>query len=197
MTPELIAFLRGRISIDGLTERIELPQSLRQQIDMLWHSSVADIKRGIVQEHGGLLVLDPQDRLQLVNIVSGDAFRLQLCFERHEDYVGTFHTHPNLYGMAIAFSAADFADAVNAGEMLSLLQSGPEIYALFRSENTPAYVDGVELARYTLMSRNFYVDSGFSIEDAIYQTNVELCIELRLAFYSGFSGRALERIVRP
>jgi hypothetical protein len=99
--------------------------------------------------------------------------------------------------MVLAFSAADFTDAVNAGEMLSLLQSGPEIYALFRSESTPTYVDGTELARYALMSHNFYVDSGLSIGDAIYQTNVELCIELRLAFYSGFSGRVLERIIRP
>jgi len=197
MTSELIAFLRGHIPVDSLPERIELPPSLWQQMDELWQCSIANIKQGVVQEYGGLLVLDLQDRLQLVNVVSGDAFRLQLRFERHEDYVGTFHTHPNLHGMIVAFSAADFADTVNAGEMLSLLQSGPEIYALFRSENTPTYVDGAELARYARMARDFYVSSGFSIEDAIYQANIELCVELRLALYGGFSGEVLERIVRP
>jgi len=78
MTPQLLAFLQERASLAELPDTLELPAALWQHMNQLWQRSVSEIEEGIVQEWGGLLVLDEQVGLKLVNIVSGEALQLRL-----------------------------------------------------------------------------------------------------------------------
>lgn len=198
MTPELIAFLRGRIPADNLPEQIELPQSLWQQMAELWQRSVAEIKRGRVLEWGGVLVLDEEERLRLVNVVAGTGEQVKLVLPSRMTFVGTFHTHPYADGTTgIAFSGADIADAINSGERLSLLQSGHDVFALLRTLLTPWRVSRTLLKAQHKAAHDFYLMQRFSEQDAVHYATTDLCEAYGLAFYSGLAFERLIEVYRP
>lgn len=142
----LIRFLRGELSWRDLPEELVLPDSLWQQMNELWQRSVARIAEGQVREWGGVLVLDDEGHLHLVDIVQGSEDRVQLTAVSRKLFVGSFHTHPYADGTTgIAFSGADIADIINSRELISLVQSGRDVYMIIRTDETPDHVDRASL----------------------------------------------------
>jgi hypothetical protein len=194
----LIEFLRGRLSWRDLPEEITLPDNLWHQMDELWQRSIAHIAEGRVNEWGGVLVLDEQDDLKLANIVEGTGERVQLSIAWGETFVGSFHTHPYADGTTgIAFSGADIADAINNEELVSIVQSGQEVYAVVRTDEAPSHVDRELLKNRheTLYWR--YLGQGMSDEKAVYYTNLDICQDCGLAMYVGRVFESLWEAYRP
>ncbi len=175
-----------------------MPQSLWQQMDTLWQRSVAEIKRGRVIEWGGVLVLDGEGQLRLVNVVAGTEEQVRLVVPSGMTFVGTFHTHPYADGTTgIAFSGADIADAINSGERISLLQSGRDTFALLRTHLTPWRVFRTLLKAQYEAAHDFYLMQRFSEQDAVHYAVTDLCEAYGLAFYSGLAFERLIEVYRP
>lgn len=201
MTPRadpLIEFLRGRLSWRDLPEEITLPDSLWQQMDELWQRSIAHIAEGRVSEWGGVLVLDEQDKLKLIGVVEGTGERVQLAFDLDVTFVGSFHTHPYTDGTTgIAFSARDITDTINSGELISIVQSGQEVFALVRTGETIPYVDeGLLKARFEMLYWQ-HLGQRASDQQAVYYANLDICSECGLAMYVGRVFEPLWEAYRP
>lgn len=197
-TDPLIEFLRGRLSWRDLPEEIALPDSLWQQMDELWQRSTANLAEGRVSEWGGVLVLDEHGDLKLVNVVEGTGEWVQLRIGLDETFVGSFHTHPYADGTTgIAFSGADIADAINHGELISIVQSGQDVYAIVRTEETPFRVDreSLKIGLGTLHWR--YLGQGMSDQQAVYYANLDVCGDCSLAMYAGRPFEPLWEAYRP
>ncbi|MFQ5857247.1 MAG: hypothetical protein ACE5LU_16695 [Anaerolineae bacterium] len=197
-TKSLIEFLRGRLSWRDLPEEISLPANLWRQMDELWQRSIAHIADGQVSEWGGTLILDREDHLKLINIVQGTMGYVALNHSTEDTFVGTFHTHSALNGMTgIAFSGVDIADAINSGEMLSLIQSGRNVYALLRTDRTPLHVDRRLCVTDFEEQALGYLGQGMSLSRAIRYTNIDLCQQFDLCFYEGIVFDDLVEEYRP
>lgn len=197
MTPQLLQFLHGRISLDKLPDRLELPSELWHQMNQLWQQSISEAKRGVVREWGGLLILDEQVGLRLVNVVSGDAFQLRLQFAGHEDFVGSFHTHPRLDGLVTSFSPVDLVSFVNLGEQISILHSGKRVHMALRSPETPVHLNEADIIAYYRQLWSVHFQNLLSYEDAFRYTVVDLCRELSIALYEGVASGALDEVYKP
>jgi len=197
-TNELITFLRGRLDIADLPQKLELDTSLWRAMDELWQRSVQHIAQGRVSEWGGVLVLDEKDNLKLVNVVKGTEKYLPLRRPTQHTFVGSFHTHPYSDGTTgIAFSGGDIADTINSGELISIVQSGKEVFVLFRTEATAPFADRYRLKfQYKALHDN-YLAQGRSEQDAVHYTNMDLCEMYSLAFYSGQVFHPLEEVYKP
>jgi len=199
-TDPLIEFLRGRLSWRNLPEEIDLPHSLWQQMDELWQRSIAYVAEGQVSEWGGVLVLDEQDHLRIIGETKGTAGQVTLdpTVSEGETFVGTFHTHPYASGLTgIAFSGADFASTINHGQMLSVVQSGDDVFALMRTDQTPRAVDNRQLAGEFNEAYREYYRSGLSAQDAALLANLVFCTRYGLVFYSGKNGQSLKEVYKP
>lgn len=197
-TNPLIEFLRGRLLWHDLPEEIVLPDSLWHQMDELWQRSIAHIAEGRVSEWGGALVLDEQTNLKLANVVEGTGERVQLRIALDETFVGSFHTHPYADGTTgIAFSGPDIADAINSGELISIVQSGQDIYVIVRTDETPSHVDRESLKNRHETLYWQYLGQGMSDERAVYYTNLDICGDYGLAMYVGRVFEPLWEAYRP
>lgn len=196
----LIAYLRGEISTDELPSQLHLPEELWQQMDELWQRSIADIDRGVVREWGGVLVLDPQGQLRLTNVVAGTSGQVGIAFTPvHGTIVGSFHTHPYADGTTgVGFSGQDIADTINGGELLSLLQSGLEVFALLRTEHTPMRVDAAHVKeQHNRLLHHYVIQEGMGVMRAVRYTNAMLCEHYGLAYYYGVTYDVLEEVYKP
>jgi len=116
------------VPLGALPDTLSFDDTLWQVMDDLWQRSVARIGEGIVVEWGGLLEIRGE-HLYLVRHVSGTSTGLRLVAPPASPFVGSFHTHPDPLGhTGIGFSGADFADAINQGEHISLVQSGQDVF---------------------------------------------------------------------
>lgn len=195
---ELIAFLRGEIDSTALPTEIELDKSLWQAMDSLWQRSVQRIAQGEVSEWGGTLILDAEDRLKLVNVRQGTRGYVAIESDTPDQPVGSFHTHPYPDGTTgIGFSGADIADTINSGELLSIVQSGHEVFALLRTELTPTWVNRSRLQREHDDLHYDYLGRVLSVQEAVHYTNVDMCEVYSLAFYVGVTFHKLEEVHRP
>jgi len=195
---ELIAFLRGEIDSTALPAEIELDKSLWQAMDGLWQRSVQRITQGKVTEWGGTLMLDTEDRLRLVKVRQGTRGYVTIESDTPDQFVGSFHTHPYPDGTTgIGFSGADIADTISSGELLSIVQSGQEVFALLRTELTPTWVNRSRLQREHDDLHYDYLGRVLSVQRAVHYTNVDLCEAYGLAFYVGVTFHKLEEVYRP
>lgn len=143
-TQALIGYLQGRVPLNELPDVLHLDDRLWQAMDDLWRQSIVDIDRGIVVEWGALLEIR-HGHLQLIKSRKGTAAGLRLIVPLTARFVGSFHTHPDPQGhTGIGFSGADFADMVNQGEHISLVQSGRDLFMLLRTNGTPAAASAQE-----------------------------------------------------
>jgi hypothetical protein len=116
----------------------------------------------------------------------------------NETFVGTFHTHPYASGLTgMAFSGADFADAINRGNILTLVQSGDVIFALVRTEKTPSQVDWNELRRELDKLFIGYLAEEMFPDEAAFEANLDMCARYGLAFYWGEVFGELQEVYRP
>lgn len=197
-TRELIAFLRGRLDLADLPAEIELHADLWRMMDRLWRRSVERIEQGQVSEWGGVLVLDKDDNLKLVNPRQGTAGYVPIEYEAEDEFVGSFHTHPYASGITgVGFSGADIADTINSGERLSILQSGEDVFMLLRTDTTPTWVNVQRLKREHDDLHYDYLSRMLSVQRAIHYTNVDLCEAYGLALYVGVVFHKLEEVYRP
>ena len=202
--PELVEgmsrLLRGELTSAELPERIDLG-ALNAAMNELWERSIHDIDRGQVIEWGGVLVLDAEDNLTLINQVPGTADKIGLDLSvigDDETFVGTFHTHPYESGLTgMAFSGADIANAINQGETLSLVQSGDLVFATLRTEKTPDRVDWSAVDEELDALYRGYAEEGLFFDEAAFQANLDICAKYGLAFYWGEIFDELQEVFGP
>jgi len=182
-----------------LPKQFELGRQVAQQMDTLWQESVQDIDKGVVNEYGATLVRGQDGELKLVNPVEGTSNSVvpNLDIAEDEEFVGTFHTHPHMRGIAMAFSDQDIASALESQERVSLVRSGDDTYALVRTDLTPEAVDANELREAFDQEMLSHLDNpNLSPSEAVYLTNIEMCRRYGLAFYKG-KGGSLTEVYRP
>lgn len=200
MNSQMSRLLRGELTSAELPERINLGD-LNAAMNELWEWSVRDIDEGTVTEWGGVLVLDVEGNLKLVNRVAGAADYIDLDMTRiadDETYVGTFHTHPYESGLTgMAFSGADIAHAINRGAALTLVQSGDLVFGLVRTEKTPLRVDRGRLRKELDNLYMGYLAEGMFPNEAAFEANLDVCARYGLAFYWGRVFDELREVYRP
>jgi len=196
-TPALIAYLQGLIPLDELPDTLGFSNAMWQAMENLWQRSIANLDMGLVIEWGGLLEIS-QGRLRLARPVSGTAAGLRLIVPSTSSFVSSFHTHPDSQGYTgIGFSGADFADMVNQGERISLVQSGRNLFALLRTEDTPVTVPVLKWrTRMNSLFEQAY-RARRSILAASLIANRMISQDLGLAFYYGRMFRQLVEVYRP
>jgi len=192
--------LCGELTSAELPERIDLG-GLNAAMNELWERSIRDIDQGTVTEWGGVLILDLEGNLKLVNQKEGAADHIDLdesCISDDETYVGTFHTHPYASGLSgMAFSGADIAQAINRGAALTLVQSGDVVFALVRTEKTPSQVDWGRLRKELDNLYLGYLAEGMFPDEAAFEANLDVCARYGLAFYWGEVFDELKEVYRP
>lgn len=200
MNPQRIRLLRGELTSAELPDRIDLGE-FNATMNELWERSIRDIDQGRVVEWGGVLVLDAAGNLKLINKTAGTADSIDLDVSRiseDETFVGTFHTHPYENGLTgMAFSGADFAHAINRGNILTLVQSGELIFGLIRTEKTPASVDRGELIQELDALVVDCLAEGMFPDEAAFEANLDMCARYGLAFYWGEVFGELQEVYRP
>lgn len=108
---------------------------------------------GRAKEQGGTIVANREGQLSLQNLgglgsTAGSFFpNLVAKDPAHFSVVGTFHTHPydrtdgSVNG--VSFSGADIAHLLNNLLTISVVQSGPRLFAFIRTALSPTPVDYV------------------------------------------------------
>jgi hypothetical protein len=197
ITPALITYLQGLTPITALPDVLSLDDDLWQVMNALWQRSVAHLSEGIVAEWGGLLELW-RGRLRLANLTSGTAEGLQLSIPSGSRFVGSYHTHPHSAGhTGIGFSGADFADAVNQGERISIVQSGRHIFALLPTEKTPT---GLRVGEWRSRMNTLFEQAYLERENILVASliaNKIICQELSISLYYGRIFSQLAEVYRP
>ena len=196
-TPELIAYLQEKIPLGQLPETVKLSELLWHEMDKLWQMSVVNIESGVVVEWGGLLVIQ-EGELALIELTEGTDTHIRLVVPALTDFVGSFHTHPHASGYTgIGFSGADFADMVNQGERVSVVQSGQHLFMILRTENTPATT---VVNKWRVRMNSLFEQSYKERQDILAASlvaNQTISRELGLAFYYGWAFRQLVEVYRP
>lgn len=197
-TPALITFLRGQLSLSDLPEKIELDKHLWQVMDELWQRSIQYIDQRRVSEWGGVLVLDELDNLKLINITKGTDQHISLRIPIQLTFVGSFHTHPYIDGTTgIAFSGADIADAINNREIISIVQSGRDVFVLMGANKVPSQVNRTLLKYQHTVLHHQYLSEGMSDRKAVYYANLDICEAYHLTFYTGQVFSSLWEVYQP
>ena len=158
----------------------------------------ASYPRGRSKEQGGTIVADASGTLSVEhlggmgstsgtfspNLVSSNAAKFRV--------VGVFHTHPydrteGSYN-GVSFSGADIAHLINNRYFISVVQSGPRLFAIVRTMQSPTWVDYNQLnkdqnaavLRRTTQGRTFQQASRIEAE--------AIAPKYSLAYYQGSDG---------
>lgn len=199
-TKKEVALYKGKLKSSELPEKVDLAE-VTAKMNSLWEKSVLNINVGGVREHAATLMLDSNGNLKMDNIVEGGPSSVFPDRDVGVDktLVGTFHTHPypdRTTGMA--FSGADIAYAINKGDMITLVQSGQDVFGLVRTEKTTAVVSQADLeAEFDALFDEYVIDDAMSDQEAALVTNLDLCKRYGLAFYLGKSDEKLEVVYKP
>lgn len=173
---------------------------IASEMERLWARSILHLDKGRVVEWGATIVLTEDKRLRLVGIAEGNAESVipELEMDEGEEFIGTFHTHPYEDGTTgMAFSGIDIAGAINNGEKISVVQSGRDIFALVRTEETSVKVDAQRLDQELNIAYRGYVEMGLADQEALLAANLDACEKYRLAFYWGTVPQRLLEVYKP
>ncbi|MFQ5854916.1 MAG: hypothetical protein ACE5LU_04640 [Anaerolineae bacterium] len=78
------------------------------------------------------------------------------------------------------------------------MQSGPEVFALLRTEYVPARVDPLHLQdQHDRFLQHYVLQESMDIERAVRYANAALCESYGLAHYYGVVFGELEEVYRP
>lgn len=192
-----MCFFRENLISSILPTTLYLGDNVHRQMDNLWNETASDGR-----ERAGTFVLDIDGNLQLVNIEIGSATGVNTNLDVSEDetFVGTFHTHPRpllLGQINRGFSNSDILTAINDREKLSMIQTEDDVFALVRTGKTPSSVSKRTFYMEFDELMNQYEQSGFSREEALICTNLDISEKYGLAFYRGKAKNKLEVVYKP
>lgn len=146
--PTRLAELTNIASPNAAPRTIRFSQANRM---LFQHLRMSSYPAGHSKERGATIVADGQGRLFIQNVgglgSTGGTFspNLNASDPAHYSVVGTFHTHPydqsegSMTG--VSFSGADIAHLINHHLAISVVQSGPRLFAFVRTARTPPQVD--------------------------------------------------------
>ena len=126
------------------------------------------------------------------NLTSSDAARFRV--------VGTFHTHP--YDRSegsftgVSFSGADIANLMNCRLVISIVQSGPRLFALVRTMQSSAWVDYENLNRMQSAAVLRDARQGRTFQQASRIEAEVVAPRYKLAYYQGVHG-VMDRVSPP
>lgn len=163
--------------------------------DQLRHQSFPG---GRAKERGGTIVADREGALTLQNVggfgSTAGSFLPNLTIKDSSKYraVGTFHTHPydgvDGWMNGVSFSGGDIGHLLSNLLVISIVQSGPRLFAFIRTALSPAVVDYVKvnnaqnaaIERRTLSGRTFQQSSRIEAQ--------LIAPMFSLAYYQGTHG---------
>lgn len=136
--------------ISGLTSPEQAPRTIRfsgPTTALFEHLRTLSFPKGHSKEQGATIVADKEGELSLQNIgeMGSDdhSFHSNLVIQdaRRFELVGVFHTHPydkekGSY-RGVSFSGADLENLVDNRLTISVVQSGPRLFALVRTDRSP------------------------------------------------------------
>jgi uncharacterized Zn-binding protein involved in type VI secretion len=177
----------------GVPKVITFAPELTAAFARQWNDSFPD---GKAQEHGGMIVTEA-GALKMVNAGAGLEPRSASYVEDRkvapgQTIEGVFHTHPFDRSEGsytnISFSGADAAMMVNAGEDVSVVQSGEGLFVFKRTFQTPpgADHDRIEEENNVLIAQ--LTRSGRTFREASSQAARETARKLHLEYYEGKNG---------
>lgn len=97
----------------------------------------------------------------------------------------------------IAFSGEDIASAINEAEWISLVQSGDDVFALIRTDQTVSQIHPHVVVGQVNSLYNSLLHRRLSAPDALWIANLQVCKTYGLAFYAGKIREKLEVIFQP
>ena len=174
---------------------LRLSHANRRLFDAQWRASYP---LGRSKEQGGTIVADSKGVLSIEhlggagsdyhsfspNLVSSNPKKLRV--------VGIFHTHPYDRSQGsyngVSFSGADIADLINYRYLISIVQSGPRLFAMVRTMLSPIWLDLLRLNA----DQNTAIQSRAAKSHAFPQASrIEAQIAIpkyHLAYYQGLHG---------
>lgn len=144
--------------IQDLDRPSQAPQTLRlppAMVGIMKSQWRASFPGGHQHEQGGTIVADRAGMLSIQN-VGGERGVLKnqshlflpdikLRDPAHYKVIGLFHTHPydkeSGWATGVSFSGGDMGTLILASILLSVVQSGSQVFAFVKTKLTPAYVD--------------------------------------------------------
>jgi hypothetical protein len=166
---------------------------------------------GRSQEHGGLLVKNADGSWEFKR---GEAGQSAMWTQNYDDLeegevlVALLHTHP--YDATeggfthVSFSGQDLAMLVASDEPITVVQSGPGMFAVAKSKEFDDWISRYSWSQrdsiYRQMVQHFEqtmqraMNSGRSFPDAIDDAVVAVAKKYKLVYYKGEAGEALKRV---
>lgn len=147
-------------------------------------------------ERGGTIVADETGHLHLQNIggfgSTRRTFSPDLSIKNPAKFtlVGTFHTHP--YDEAegsyngVSLSGGDFSHLTLRWYLLSVVQSGPRLFAILRTSATPC----IPWTRHAAQTNEIYnrMTRGATFQQASRIESQETAAQFGIAYYQGSHG---------
>ena len=153
---------------------------------------------GRSKEHGGTIVADASGRLSVQNLggLTSDSgsFSYNLIVRDGARFtvVGTFHTHPydRTEGSytGVSFSGPDIANFINRRLVISVVQSGPRLFALVSTARTPVSVDRATIAAAQESAMRERMGEGRTFQQASRVAAESIAPIFGLAYYQGIHG---------
>lgn len=180
------------------SKTITFSPELSAVFDQLWTDSFPG---GRAMEHGGVLVTDGSGAMTLVGAGAGlspaaGSFQPDLTASPGQTVKGVFHTHP--YDATegghtnVSLSGADAAYMINNGHEMIVAKSGPGIFVLKRTPETPASVDYRQVDDDQNARIWELTSSGKTFPEASRQATKETADRLHLKYYEGTNDTATE-----
>lgn len=172
---------------------MRFPSLMKSQFELLRRASYPG---GTAQERGGSIFADAAGNLFLQNLgglaSTGGSFSYDLVAKDPAKFtlVGTFHTHPydrseGSYN-GVSFSGADIYNHYGRNIPLTVVQSGPRLFAMLRTGATTA----VPATRNADTNREVgeRVANGATFQQASRQEAQETATQFGFAYYQGKNG---------
>jgi hypothetical protein len=182
---------------------LRLPPAMVAIMTAQWRASFPG---GHQHEQGGTIVADRHGDLSIQNIggergVLHQHSHLFLPDVKLRDaarysVVGTFHTHPydksGGWATGVSFSGGDMGVLILTSFLLSVVQSGSDLFAFVKTKLTPAYVDKWELHKQSEEEVWMRMKAGQSFAQGSRAMAEGHALRFGFAYYRG-SGNVLTR----
>jgi len=187
--------------IEHLGSPGQAPRTIRfsqDNIVLFQRLRAASFPGGHARERGGTIVADREGRLGVQNIgghgSTASSFFPNLTVKEPGRFktIGTFHTHPydadSGWVRGVSFSGADIAHLLNNLLTISVVQSGPRLFAYIRTALSPTPVDHAGLNGVQNGTIWALQDKGRTFQQASRIAAQQVASMYSLAYYQGANG---------